>query len=237
MTLSGRCRFSPDLIVEVTTVCDRKCQGCYASNVLSKKAPEELYESQPEFFLSPEKFEKQLESIIHRMGSPLSSIAIRGGEPSRHPDLSSLLRTAHQWSHSVYLETHGRWIQPVSFEYLKDVLKTCSDLGTFVKLSFDKMHGLSVTELRNITSALSKTAIQWELAITEQDLEQFSRTRNECSWIADEQIYFQKKAISADMLIQPPFGVIRVDGSLSQALSTHLPLYPISQFQPGEVIL
>jgi len=133
--------FSPDLVVEVTTACDRQCAGCYAPNVVG--SPQDLRQ-RPELFVKPEQLKNSLEPLKDKN---VRSIAIRGGEPTIHPQLEDVLTIVHSISREVYLETHGKWLlNPVRAAKLE----TMSRLGTVVKLSHDPMHDSSEPELRQM---------------------------------------------------------------------------------------
>ena len=99
--------FCPDLIVEVTSICDRACSGCYALNIVSKKSKMAVYEQFQNLFLDSTVFSARLGEIA----DSAQTISFRGGEPTRHPFLSRLLElTADKTDSKIYLETHGRWV-------------------------------------------------------------------------------------------------------------------------------
>ena len=206
--------FNPDIITEVTAVCDRACSGCYAPNLLSKFSPNEMYATKPELFLKPATFQ----AILNSVSSKIDTISLRGGEPSRHPYLQELIKIAHQSSDSVYIETHARWILESATQ--SELLECCQALGTIIKISFDKMHGLSSSELRAITDKLSSIGINWAIAITELNEADFLKTRNLCDWAKSDQIIYQKKALSSDELVKPIIGVIKLNGTLAKTLTT-----------------
>jgi len=216
--------FQPDLIVEVTGVCDRACAGCYAPNLISKFSPEELYKEKPELFLTANRLSESLIDLKKNIGS----IALRGGEPSRHPHLSDLLKVAHENAKDVYIETHARWVlnQPES----NTLLETCKDLSTVIKISFDRMHGLSQSELKSITDKLSSAQVQYVIAITEVNESVFNATRALCAWIPNEQIIFQKKTTKSHELVSPTIGIINLIGSLSRNLNVRNEFTPMPAF-------
>jgi organic radical activating enzyme len=205
--------FRPDLIVEVTGVCDRACVGCYAPNLVSNTNGEEMYRARPEMFLKSDR----LSEVLNEFNGNIDSIAIRGGEPSRHPYLADILRVAHEKSNQVYVETHAHWI--LDQNQSQSLLAACSELGTTIKISFDHMHGLSSEELKLITERLALSEVRWVVAITEENEEAFQLTRALCSWIPDKQIIFQKKATTMQELIVPKVGVIKLNGRFSRTFS------------------
>ena len=211
--MKGFRKFQPDLIVEVTGVCDRACSGCYAPNMISKFSPVELYRVKPEMFLTSDR----LDDVLSGLKSNADSIAIRGGEPSRHPYLTDILRIAHKKAKQVYVETHARWVLDES--QAANILTVCSDLGTTIKVSFDSMHGLSANDLKAITDRLSTAKIQWVVAITENTEDKFLAIRALCPWVLDNRIIFQKKAASLHELIEPRIGIIKLNGNLSRTLT------------------
>lgn len=210
--MSGFRAFNPDLIVEVTGICDRACAGCYAPNLISKFSPEELFREKPEMFLTAE----QLNFTLNGLKTKIESVALRGGEPSRHPYLADLLAVAHQHSKKVCVETHGRWV----LNEAESLTQVSAKLGTILKISFDRMHGLSADELRTITDRLSKVRVEWIVAITEATESEFIKTRELCNWIPNEKIIYQKKASSLHDLIEPRIGVIKLNGNLARTLTT-----------------
>ena len=211
--------FKPDLIVEVTSVCDRRCSGCYAPNVVSKNDAEALYKQSPSLFLTTEKLEVALKNNLHLQ---MSSIALRGGEPSRHPKLIELIKAVRAFSKSdVFVETHGRWILENTDSTL-DLLKVCKDTDTILKISFDKMHGLKSEKLKDILDRISLHSVRYAIAITENSEIEFSVTRELCSFVPNDKIIYQPKATASQELIQPRLGVINVAGHLSRQVTSHL---------------
>ena len=67
--------FTPELIVEATTVCDRACNGCYAPNVVSKEDATLLLKNSPSLFLTQEK----LASTLSLLPEIPRNISVRGG--------------------------------------------------------------------------------------------------------------------------------------------------------------
>ena len=207
-------KFEPDLIVEATRLCDRNCPGCYAPNFISQGLPLELYDQKPELFLQPITFEKLLQREDLKQ---VRSIAFRGGEPSKHPFLYSLIQSAHKVAKEVYIETHGRWIlNPLGYFGL---MVESEKNGTIFKLSYDRMHGLSSQDLYEITQALDKKNINWVVAVTEFTEGTFAKTRSKIQWIPDEKIIYQKKAQFQSDLIKPQLGVVKVNGTIADDLT------------------
>src|SRR5258708_13173502 len=94
--------FSSDLIVEATLVCDQSCIGCYAPNWVSKEIPADSFKSKPHLFLSPDALTSALRSIRPHGGKPFA-VSIRGGEPSPHPPLGSLIHILHPHARTNFL--------------------------------------------------------------------------------------------------------------------------------------
>lgn len=211
-------QFEPELVIEATSVCDRKCHGCYAPNITTNEDANLLFAKNPNLFLNSESLKNILYDIVKTEGQ-LKTISIRGGEPSRHPFLSDLLAIVSSAAQSVYLETHGQWILKDSQES-ENLLQSCQKNNVIIKISFDQMHGIATDKLRAITQKLKNRGIQFAVAITEASVAEFLETRLFCDWISDHHIIFQKKAFSSNDLIQPKLGVIRVDGSWSKNLTS-----------------
>jgi uncharacterized Fe-S cluster-containing radical SAM superfamily protein len=209
-------KFNADLIAEITSLCNRACVGCYAPNLISNQKPENVFEASPELFLDETEFENQLKRIstLH----PVDSIALRGGEPSLHPKLPHLLKIAKRYSSTVYLETHGRWIlEQSSYNHL---LQACFNENIIIKISYDRMHGLSPVQLTNMIARLDEKPINWRLAVTESSIIAFEKTISEIQ-LDSEKVYFQQLATNSSELIQPKLGVIRRNGTWSNALTNH----------------
>jgi hypothetical protein len=205
--------FQTDLIVEVTGACNRACSGCYAPNVVAKDASE-VFEKRPELFLKTEALNNTLSGM-----TPIEIASIRGGEPTLHPDLPSILKIVATRSREVFLETHARWLMEESFIPYVGLLKSIVDNGIIVKISFDKMHGLKAEELQRITHFLNWHDVDFRIAITEPTLADYMATRALCSFIKDEKIIYQPKAVSADELVKPTVGTINVRGELKATLN------------------
>ena len=207
--------FTPDLIVEATSVCDRACSGCYAPNVVSTQSMHILYTERPDLFLSPH----MTAIVLSKFESSLQLISIRGGEPTRHPELAKLISLCGQIAATVVVETHGRWLLPENVASNSELLKAVKTAGATIKLSFDRMHGLRSQQLKIITDFLNENRIRYLVAITELDETQFMNSRRECSWIPNDQIIFQQKTNSNESLSNPPCGVLNVRGQTVKNLN------------------
>jgi integrase len=111
--------FQPDLIVEVTGACNRACDGCYAPNVVAKDAAS-IYETRPEIFLKA----LSLKHALSEISTPVRIASVRGGEPTLHPEIVTLLRIAAIHADQVFLETHGRWLMEDEIRKLLSYGKT-----------------------------------------------------------------------------------------------------------------
>lgn len=207
--------FNPDLIIEATSVCDRACPGCYAPNVVATGPAENIYQASPDLFLIPE----ALLIALQKLNSKMPLATFRGGEPTRHPEIGVLLSIARIYASSVYLETHGRWLLPENNEAHQALIETIAMRQIMVKISFDKMHGLTSEELRKITQYLDMKKISYLVAITEKNEQEFLNTRSLCQWVNDSAIIFQKKAVTLTELVVPKYGVIGINGTINNNLS------------------
>ncbi len=207
--------FNPDLIIEVTGACNRACIGCYAPNVVSNEGASTLYEKRPELFLSI----VGLNNALNEVETFPTITAIRGGEPSLHPKLPTLLLIASKHSKQVMLETHGRWLLPEIVADHKALIHSIRENKITVKLSFDKMHGMKKEELQQITDFLNWYEIDYRIAITESSLANYISTRSLCSWVGEDKIIFQLKAKSENELVKPLIGSINTRGELKKTLT------------------
>jgi organic radical activating enzyme len=207
--------FIPDLIIEVTGACNRACVGCYAPNVVSNKGAIALFDNNPELFLGV----LALNNAMNELQEFPLVTSIRGGEPTLHPKLPILLLIASKKSDKVFLETHGRWLLPKNVDTHIELIQSIKKNNVIVKISFDKMHGMKEAELKEITEFLNLNGIRFRIAITEATLADYLETRSFCSWVSDDKIIFQQKAIREEELVKPWIGTINVRGEL---YPTHL---------------
>lgn len=210
-------KFSPDLIIEVTSACNRSCSGCYAPNVTTSQSAEELMRNQPNLFLSLD----ALDSLISFWDQSLPEVvSIRGGEPSLHPELFAILKNLRFFSKERVLETHGRWLLKDERKNYETLISSLVEFNVTVKISFDSMHRLQPIQLQEITSFLDSLGVKYLVAITEPNEEEFRKTLTLIPWVNEQQVIFQLKATSSDALIKPLFGVVNVAGFLSGSLNS-----------------
>jgi organic radical activating enzyme len=220
--------FQPDLVVEATSVCDRACAGCYAPNVVSTLSAFTLYNDRPDLFLNPH----MAAIALSKFESSLQMISIRGGEPTRHPDLAALIGLCSQISKAVTVETHGRWLLTESDESYSELLEIIKNSAAAIKLSFDRMHGLKPQQLRTITNFLDENQIRYFIAITESNEAQFIETRSECHWVPNEMIIFQRKTNSIVELSNPHYGVLNIRGQIMNSLNAKAEFHSDRRLMP-----
>jgi hypothetical protein len=147
--------------------------------------------------------------------------AIRGGEPSTHPNLPALIRVADKYSGKVYIETHGRWLDPaISTTHAEAILDACRDTDATLKISFDRMHGLSSTRLRIILDHVESNRVRWCVAVTEDSIADACEFLAGVSWLTVDNIFLQIKAKRAADLVKPRMAVIASDGTISLTVSS-----------------
>ncbi|HEX8721342.1 MAG TPA: radical SAM protein [Pyrinomonadaceae bacterium] len=217
----GYFEFNPELIVEVTMVCDRACQGCYAPNLVSRGRAQAALARHPELFLKPEVLSGRLSEIASSLKRQLTSLSFRGGEPTRHPELPALIALSLRFTRRLFVETHGRWLLPGQDAGPEpgEALRVLARQGVTVKVSFDSMHGTTAAELKELLGRLDRQGVNWLVAITEPDAESFLARRELCGPVADSKIVRQLKVARASELYAPPLGVIRTDGAILHSLS------------------
>ena len=203
--------FKPDLIIEATKVCDRKCVGCYAPNDFGR-----FGENSAAASVNIMALQQSLHAL--NLNKRLELIAVRGGEPTLHPQLEGVLDLALEFAKQVAVETHGRWLLYEDVQSVK-TLSAVKKQGVVVKISFDRMHGLSRVDLRKMTLRLDAIAVPWWIAITELNSEAMVNTRNQMGWVADSQIIFQNLATARHELIEPKYGVISVNAQLKSTVT------------------
>lgn len=207
--------FKPDLIIEVTSTCNRSCTGCYAPNVVSNKSAKDLMAEKPNLFLDV----NQLENLIAFWEQKLPKIlSFRGGEPSLHPELGRILQASRFFASELVIETHGRWLLEDQRQDYQEVITAVYETKTVVKISYDSMHRLRVDQLLEITSFLENLKIRFYIAVTENTVEEFHQTIKQVLFIDPALFIFQKKALSSESLVRPELGVIDVSGRLNGGL-------------------
>ena len=204
--------FHPDLVIEVTGACNKACKGCYAPNVATGESPEIFFEKRPELFIGI----VELNRSFHAVGQITGVTAIRGGEPTLHPNLPIILTMVKCRAQQVVLETHGKWLLS---DVKTDLLTSIKKNNVVVKISFDKMHGTKVSDLKIMTDLLEREDISYWIAITEETLSEFVQTRGLCSWIKDWNIIYQPKASSEAELMRPMIGTVNVRGEFKGTLT------------------
>lgn len=208
--------FKPDLIIEVTSTCNRSCTGCYAPNVVSNKSAKDLMAEKPNLFLDV----NQLENLIAFWEQKLPKIlSFRGGEPSLHPELGRILQASRFFASELVIETHGRWLLEDQRQDYQEVITAVYETKTVVKISYDSMHRLRVDQLLEITSFLENLKIRFYIAVTENTVEEYHKTIEQVSFINPALFIFQKKALSSETLVRPELGVIDVSGQLNGGLT------------------
>jgi molybdenum cofactor biosynthesis enzyme MoaA len=213
--------FQPDLIVEVTGACNRACAGCYAPNVVAKDASE-VFEKRPDLFLKS----VALNNALTEIDSNIRIAAVRGGEPTLHPEIATILTMAASHAKQVFLETHGRWLMAEDFIPYTGLLEAIATNGIIVKISFDKMHSLKADELQRITKFLDWHEVDYRIAITEVTLTDYMESRNLCNFVSEDKIIHQQKAMSADDLVKPVIGTINIRGELKKTLTHKFDVTP-----------
>lgn len=207
--------FTPDVVVEVTKACDRMCRGCYAPNILiNSSTPDHVRAGlAPSIFLEPLALETGLARLCGT--STVNGLAIRGGEPTLHPDLPLLLQKAAPYARSTYLETHGRWlVNPRAGDFRDNLMGALRRNSVILKISFDRMHQITAQKITDMVRIADAHGIRWTIAITEESESEAQNIRNEVDWVPDNQIFFQRKAKKSLDLVRPRLGTITSLGTI-----------------------
>lgn len=206
--------FSPALVVEATTFCDRSCPGCYAPNVLERSAEARARSTEGRFLL-PSALALLLDGA-RSTRKDWDVVGIRGGEPTLNPDLLKIIALLGDEFNEVFLETHGRWIGK---SQLVDDLGSLEPSNLWIKISFDSMHGLKGADLLSMTRVLDGAGIKWVVAVTEVSPEAARETLKQVPWLDETRVIFQKLATSPAELVRPRLGVITAGGQWNSDLS------------------
>lgn len=108
-------------VIPITSACNLDCPICYTIN-----------KNQGAFHMSAEEFGEIL-GVIKRNDPNMKIINLTGGEPTRHPELTRIVRMCHDAGiHRVTISTHGLTL-------LKDkrMLEELAELRARIVLSFD----------------------------------------------------------------------------------------------------
>lgn len=219
----GYFKFRPEVIVEVTMVCDRACSGCYAPNLISHNDSEAVSQLHPELFIKPDVLHNRLSEITSSISRQLTSLSFRGGEPAKHPKLPALIERALRFTRQLFIESHAEWVLPRQENAVTDgggVIEALAHRKVVLKISFDSMHDMSAHVLRELLQYLDRRHVNWLVAITELNRERFDERRMLCNWVPDSKIVFHTKAVRSSELYVPPLGTIRPDGKHLGLLST-----------------
>lgn len=220
--------FSPDLIIEVTSACNRSCVGCYAPNVILKSGNLDT-EYLKTISLSMTSIEKALTAIGDDLAKS-AVIAIRGGEPTLNPDLPQIL-TLLPTNSKKFLETNGNWILshvlPVA---QKDtLLNSLVHSKTCLKISYDTMHKSRPEQLRQQIEFLKQKGIAWCLAITAAREDDCLPLLAEIPFINTNLVFFQRLAHKIDDLVKPSLGVIDTKGNFKTSVTAHSHFYEATE--------
>lgn len=208
--------FNPDLVVEVTSACNRSCSGCYAPNVVSSKSAQDLMATQPSLFLNVQELERQ---IMFWEETLPETVSFRGGEPSLHPHISEILTLNRYFAKTLVLETHARWLLKEQRDEYQNLITAIITNNVIVKISFDSMHRLNADKLKEITNFLNEIGVRYLVAVTEKNETDYLATKALAPWVIESSFIFQKKAETVDELIQPRMGIINVSGKKVGALN------------------
>jgi uncharacterized radical SAM superfamily Fe-S cluster-containing enzyme len=108
-------------VIPITSACNLDCPICYTIN-----------KNEGAFHMSPEEFAATLE-VIRRNDPEMKIVNLTGGEPTRHPQLTRLVRLCHEAGiHRVTISTHG-----LTFLHDEAMLQELAELRARIVLSFD----------------------------------------------------------------------------------------------------
>jgi 7,8-dihydro-6-hydroxymethylpterin dimethyltransferase len=108
-------------VIPITSACNLDCPICYTIN-----------KNEGAFHMSAEEFSATLE-VIRRNDPEMKIINLTGGEPTRHPELTKIVRLCHEAGiHRVTISTHG-----LTFLHDEAMLRELAELRARIVLSFD----------------------------------------------------------------------------------------------------
>jgi uncharacterized radical SAM superfamily Fe-S cluster-containing enzyme len=108
-------------VIPITSACNLDCPICYTIN-----------KNEDAFHMSLDEFARTLE-VIRRNDPDMKIINLTGGEPTRHPQLTRIVRLCHEAGiHRVTISTHG-----LTFLHDEAMLQELAGLRARMVLSFD----------------------------------------------------------------------------------------------------
>lgn len=108
-------------VIPITSACNLDCPICYTIN-----------KNEGAFHISLEEFQATLD-VIQRNDPDMKIINLTGGEPTRHPQLTQIVRLCHEAGiHRVTISTHG-----LTFLHDQAMLEELAELRARIVLSFD----------------------------------------------------------------------------------------------------
>jgi drug/metabolite transporter (DMT)-like permease/organic radical activating enzyme len=192
--------FAPEVLIETTNVCNKKCKGCYAANIYNQAFNESN-------FLNVETFE----AAIAKVPLTVKSIAIRGGEPTLNKKLPEIIAIASNKFDEIFLETNGEWL--LEGREFNKLFKSCKNHNVTIKISFDTMHGLAPEKLNLMVTKLENFNIKYLVAITEKNKYDFLNFIKSIPFVKLDKIYFQQFATSiSEVMMESCIGVINYSG-------------------------
>ena len=108
-------------VIPITSACNLDCPICYTIN-----------KNEGAFHMSLDEFARTLE-VIRKNDPDMKIINLTGGEPTRHPQLTKIVRLCHEAGiHRVTISTHG-----LTFLHDEAMLQELAELRARMVLSFD----------------------------------------------------------------------------------------------------
>ena len=173
----------------------------------------------PGLFLNRESLQIALNTLT--AGYKVDTIGIRGGEPSLHPELPTLIKMASNFAKKVFIETHGRWLNLVKPGSLSEhILTECRESGAVLKISFDSMHGISGDRLKHLLDTAEEYRVEWVIAITEETKAEALNISETAPWLSRENVIFQHKAKTSSGLVRPRLGTVTTEGKIQRQLTS-----------------
>jgi 7,8-dihydro-6-hydroxymethylpterin dimethyltransferase len=111
-------------VIPITSACNLDCPICYTIN-----------KNEGAFNISLDEFSRTLD-VIRRNDPDMKIINLTGGEPTRHPQLTQIVRLCHEAGiHRVTISTHG-----LTFIHNEAMLAELAGLNARIVLSFDSFN-------------------------------------------------------------------------------------------------
>ncbi|MBF0313776.1 MAG: EamA family transporter [Oligoflexia bacterium] len=204
--------YRPDVIIEATNFCNKRCAGCYAPNALVDGGACKK--------LSPKIAAELIKGVQAKVKKRLDLVFIGGGEPTANEELSAIISEIKPYINQVVIETNGQWLLDKNFN--QSLMDSIKGTGSIVKIGFDEMHGTPIEQLKIMLEKLDEEKIQYKIGITGNNTSDIKSIMEKLSFLSPSDFIFHKKVVETSKLTKARYGVINVRGELVLSVNSLL---------------